>query len=158
VSISGEACDRSLPFRAHAGSRGWPHESIRYTPVDIEDVFQYVSDLCTRDRLSSPQKSDPRFRLPLTAERARAFREGREKSHITFHLQPDLRALYPASTLAYYLSAPAVMDDGDYIALSSGETVAVPGVPGLETWAGETLRRMFTWTARSGTLRSRAEC
>jgi len=35
------------------------------------------------------------------------------------------------------------MDDGDYIALSSGETVAVPGVPGLETWAGETLRRMF---------------
>ncbi len=112
-------------------------------PGDIEDVFQYVSDLCTCDRLSSPQKSDPRFRLPITAARARAFRDGREKSHISFHLQPDLRALYPVSTLAYYLSAPAVMDDGNYIAFSSGETVAVPGIPELETWAGETLRRMF---------------
>jgi hypothetical protein len=114
-----------------------------YTPGDIEEVFQYVSALCTCDRLSSPQKSDPRFRPPITAARADAFREGSEKSHISFHLQPDLRALYPVSTLAYYLSAPAVIDDGNYIAFSSGETIAIPGVPELETWAAGMLRRTF---------------
>ena len=62
---------------------------------------------------------------------------------MTFHLPPDLRALYSVSTLAYYLSAPIVTDDEAHIAFGTGETLALPGFPELEDWAGETLRRTF---------------
>lgn len=131
-----------MPFHAREEAYGPPRAEL-YTREDIEEVFQCVSALCTCDRLSSPAKSDPLFRPPFPAARARAFREGKEKSLISFHLRPDLRALYPVSTLAYYLSAPIVEDEDNYIAFSPGETTDIPGVPELETWAGEALRRTF---------------
>lgn len=124
--MSGEACERGA-------SPIYYSEALQC----IEDLFHRVSSLCTYDPLSSPQKSNPLFRRPVVGLAGRLSGPGA----ISFHLPPDLGALYTVSTLAYYLGASVVMDDEPYI--DAGVDIAIPDMPELEAWAGETLRRTF---------------
>ncbi len=117
-----------------------------YTTGDVEDVFRCVSRLCAGGQLYSPQKSSPPYRrAPPSIRIAGDIFDGGgiEKQGFSFRLPPDLRALYSAAPLAYYLGASVDIDNSAHIALNSGGRIAIPDHPDFEAWTGEMLRRTF---------------
>jgi hypothetical protein len=122
--MSGITCDRSA---AGYRDRGDLNDSV-------SDVFDRVSALCTSGGPEGPMKSDPLYRVFFAPGEARG---------PAFHLPPDLRLLYSAAPLAYYLGASVMADDGAYIAYPSGLCMPLPDATNFEGWAAGMLRRMF---------------
>lgn len=132
--------------KAHGDHRMRPviEDNISYGTMGIGDIFECLSALCAHDQLSSPQKSNPLFRRPPPPILAcRRPLDNAVNAPLSFHLPADYRALYPASSLAYYLGASLEADDDAYIAFNSGDSVGLPDIPELEEWMGEALRKTF---------------
>ena len=126
------------------------------------EVFRCVSAMCTSDPLSTPQKSNPLFRMAppsVTTIKSFFYRDKRGTCKFSLHLPSDYRALYTAAPLAYYLGA-AVEEivDGEEprMTFRSGEELSLPAFPELELWSADLLRRMFyldcavRYTSQSG--------
>ena len=129
-----------------------------YTSPDISGIFDCVSSICSDHAISSPSKSNPLFwGAPPSIKIIEGY-EGAEplKCEFSLHLPPDLRYLYSAAPLAYYLGMPIELSDHPHITFAGHEPVELPDIKGFETFAGEALRRTFymdcavRYEARSG--------
>jgi|GEM_PF-4849059 len=119
---------------------------VLYTSGEIEDVFRCVSGLCTGHGIESPNKSNPEFRdVP---PQVRLIGEGRVKNgyvrrKFSIHLPPDLRYLYSAAPLAYYLGASVEIGGRPRLTFKGHEPLRLPKFPDFEGYMGEALRRIF---------------
>ena len=129
-----------------------------YTSPDIPGIFDCVSSICSDHAISSPDKSNPLFRgVPPSIKILEGF-AGVEpfRQEFSLHLPHDLRYLYTAAPLAYYLGTPIEPSDRPYITFDNYEPVGLQSIKGFETFAGEALRRTFymdcavRYEARSG--------
>ena len=129
-----------------AGMKKMPRHAIE-TGTDIEALFRAVSFICSLPGETSPYRSHPLFRshppdihispdgpiMPLAAP----------VRPISLRLPPDLRYLYAAAPLAYYLGASVETGDGPSLKIS-GKPIDLPcGYAQFERWAGKMLSRTF---------------
>ena len=137
-------------------------EYLTGPPMDIGEVFRCVSAMCTSDPLSTPQKSNPLFRMkppPMPTAKSFYYWDKPGVRKFSFHLPSDYRALYPVAPLAYYLGAAVEEieeNEEPHITFKAGEAMSLPSFPDMEDWAGDVLRRMFyldcavRYTSQSG--------
>ena len=118
---------------------------IVYTSPEISCIFDCLSSICTDHDISSPHKSNPLFRGAPPSIRIMEGYENIEHSRREFsiHLPPNLRYLYSAAPLAYYLGASIELSDAPYITFDSHEPIELPAPDIFEAYAGEALRRTF---------------
>lgn len=131
---------------------------MAYTSPDTSGIFNCVSSVCSDHAIGSPDKSNPLFRgVPPSIKIVEGFEGVEPLQHaFSFHLPPDLRYLYSAAPLAYYLGTPIERSDRPYISFDHREPLELPSVKGFETFASEALRHTFymdcavRYEARSG--------
>lgn len=149
------------PYGGPAGNAAWrvlenqklkPKNAVKnsgtvlYTTGKIEDLFRCVSMLCSSSDTDSPDRSDPALRrAPLQVKllddvRVRGHHSRRR---LCLSLPPDLRYLYSAAPLAYYLGASVKIGGKPYMAFEADEPLRLPEFPDFETYMGEALRRTF---------------
>ena len=118
---------------------------IAYTSPEIPCIFDCLSSICTDHAISSPHKSNPLFRgVPPSIRVMKGYENIKHSRHeFSLHLPPDLRYLYSAAPLAYYLGASIELSDAPHITFDSHEPMELPEPGGFEAYAGEALRRTF---------------
>jgi hypothetical protein len=116
-----------------------------YTSPDISCIFNCISDICSNHAISSPDKSNPLLRGAPPSIRVMEGFEGRyrDRRAFSFHLPRDLRYLYSAAPLAYYLGASVEEGDRPYITFEGHERMLLPTSRNFEAYAGEALCRTF---------------
>jgi hypothetical protein len=116
-----------------------------YTSPDVSGIFDCISAICSDHSISSPDKSNPLLRgAPPSIRTLGGFEVPYcDRRAFSFHLPPDLRYLYAAAPLAYYLGASVEEDDRPYISFESHERIQLPAEEGFEAYAGEALCRTF---------------
>lgn len=117
------------------------------TGADTEALFRAVSFICSLPGETSPYRSHPLFRSPppqirLSPESS-CMQAVSNDSPIRLRLPPDLRYLYAAAPLSYYLGASVESGDGPCLE-APGKTIDLPSGPGqFERWAGKMLSHTF---------------
>lgn len=118
---------------------------MAYTSPALPDIFACVSSVCSDHAISSPDKSNPLFRgAPPSIRIVEGFESSEPiKSSFSLYLPPDLRYLYAAAPLAYYLGTPIELGNRPYITFERHDPVELPDIKGFEYFAAEALRRTF---------------
>ena len=117
------------------------------TSAGIEALFEAVSRLCSTPGETSPYRSHPLYRdLPpdiVLSHEPSCMPSGRCESPIRIQLPPDLRFLYAAAPLAYYLGAS--VETGDRPCVETGyQSIDLPqAYRHFERWAGKMLSHTF---------------
>lgn len=117
------------------------------TGPGIEALFYAISRICSGPIETSPYRSHPLFRghpagIRLSRESPGSPPASR-KSPIRMQLPPDLRYLFAAAPLAYYLGASVRTGDGPGIE-ARGRFIDLPsGHVQFERWAGKMLSYTF---------------
>lgn len=121
------------------------HGRTVYTSPDILSLFDCISHICSDHDVSSPNKSNPLFRgaPPSIHVLEESERMDAEKREFAFHLPADLRYLYAAAPIAYYLGASIEIDDRPQISFPGHPAINLPFLKDFEAYAGEALRRTF---------------
>ena len=103
---------------------------IVYTSSEIPCIFDCISSICTDHAISSPHKSNPLFRGAPPSIRIMEGYEDVEspKQGFAIHLPPDLRYLYSAAPLAYYLGASVELSDTPHITFEGHEPMGLPAI------------------------------
>jgi hypothetical protein len=129
-----------------AGMKKMPRHAIE-TGSDIEALFHTVSFICSLPVETSPYRSHPLFRsnppeIRLSPD-SHIMAPVSSVRPINLRLPPDLRYLYAAAPLAYYLGAS--VETGDEPSLEiCGKPIDMPSCyEQFERWAGKMLSRTF---------------
>ncbi|HEY3274880.1 MAG TPA: hypothetical protein VGJ92_14000 [Methanocella sp.] len=117
------------------------------TGTGIEALFRAVSFICSLPGETSPYRSHPLFRshppdIRLSSDR-QLMPPASPARPIRLWLPPDLRYLYAAAPLAYYLGASVETGEEPLLKIS-GKSIGMPsGYDQFERWAGKMLSRTF---------------
>jgi hypothetical protein len=117
------------------------------TGPETEALFRTVSSICTLPGETSPYRSHPLFRCPppdISLLPESISQPSMSQSNpIHMRLPPDLRYLYAAAPLAFYLGASLETGDGPALEVSGRSTELPSDYGHFERWAGKMLSRTF---------------
>lgn len=128
------------------------NQDILYTSNNIPEIFNCMSRICSSSSESSPNKSHAFFRDKpskiMIHDGDCGDNETHNDSDIVICLPPDLRYLYTASPIAYYLGAGIEVCNVPGITFSDGSSVTLPEFPAFGRYIADMFERMFNFDCK----------